>query len=227
MDDAKWDPETNSVISPWAVEGIDNISETQGAVFEALGVDFEDIDLSEMIDGNNRQSTAEDEARELLILQNNLPANGIQRKVGASGASARSDASEAPSQALTSDLSTSDFNLAGNYKKTKLEMQQMRGGLWNMKEAMEKAGIGAVWKQQMKELGVDIEEDDNDEMEDENAEADGVAGQQQDTQAPKKVAFETDEDEVEVAYDVDADARSAGRPSPSGGGCPAGPPSVK
>ena len=87
VDDAEWDPETNSVMSPWAAEGIDHYSETQGAVFEALGVNFEDIDLSEMIDGNNRQSTAEDEARELLILQNNLPANGLQRKVGASGAS--------------------------------------------------------------------------------------------------------------------------------------------
>jgi hypothetical protein len=84
----------------------------------------------------------EAKARERLVRSDRLYADPGERRVGASGASARSDTSDADISAVRStDRSTAEENIASSYRRVKFKIATQAGHVATLSIAMRAAGL--------------------------------------------------------------------------------------
>ena len=151
IDDSKWNEAERRVETPFPSEAGDAYLTRQSAAFEALGVTYEDMDFSGLIEGKALVDAA-DEEKEKLMRANALPEDGKKRAVGASGASARTDASGVSSKG-SSKRSTGAFNIKENYLKSKIENSKQVAMIAALSAQMAKHGMSADLKKIMDEMG--------------------------------------------------------------------------
>ena len=212
IDDATWIPEERRVDTPFPSERGDDYVRRQGAMFEKLGVEYEDLDLTDFLEGKAKVD-AEDVEKEKIMRDNTIPEDGQARKVGASGASARTDASGVSSVA-SSAKSTSSFNLRDNYCQSKIANGKQKALLAAMQALMADKGLGDDFDQIMKGMEGDAMNVNDVSSDEEEEPENSVNGEGAKATKPR---FTIDEDEVENMHN-DSGASSVERPAPEGDG---------
>ena len=144
MELATWDPVSRSVNTPLASRGVHTYLKEADSRLAQLGLDEDDVDLSQLLPDKAKVDN-EEAAKEELIKTHRLyvgkDGRQVKPKVGASGASAAESATTGVSSTAQSDKSDAPGNIKSSYRAKSLEAAQSKGEIASLRAFLKKQGF--------------------------------------------------------------------------------------